>query len=99
MPETTVVSYHTKIARQRTERLRALTKELPPSCEDFFRGIEPTTTVLTRLNYAYDLRLFFGYLSREEPDYLHFTARDFTDEVIANETHRFRAVSGISKLL
>ena len=35
MPETTVVSYHTKIARQRTERLRALTKELPPSCEDF----------------------------------------------------------------
>lgn len=83
MPETTVVSYHTKIARQRTERLRALTKELPPSCEDFFRGIEPTTTVLTRLNYAYDLRLFFGYLSREEPDYLHFTARDFTDEVLS----------------
>ncbi|MFR5870114.1 MAG: tyrosine-type recombinase/integrase, partial [Acutalibacteraceae bacterium] len=33
--------------------------------------------------YAYDLRLFFGYLSREEPDYLHFTARDFTDEVLS----------------
>ena len=81
---TTTVSYHTKIARQRTERLRALIQSLPPCCEDFFRGIEPTTTVLTRLNYAYDLRLFFHYLIDHEDQYLSMSLSDFTDEVLAS---------------
>ena len=57
----TSISYHTKIARQRTERLRTLIQTLPPCCQDFFRGIEPTTTVLTRLIFADDFRLFFHY--------------------------------------
>lgn len=56
------ISYHTRIKRERTERLRELSAQLPPSCRDFFRAKEPTTSVLTRLNYAYDLRLFFNYL-------------------------------------
>lgn len=83
MADLNTVSYHTKVARQRTERLRALTKQLPPSCEDFFRGIEPTTTVLTRLNYAYDLRLFFRYLSENESSYRSLTMEEFTDEILA----------------
>ncbi len=63
------MSYHTEIARERTIRLRQLENELPTFCEDFFRGIEPTTSVLTRLNYAYDLRLFFSYLLEHEPNF------------------------------
>lgn len=43
-------------------RLRELRDQLPEFCEEFFVGIEPTTTTLTRLNYAYDLRIFFDYL-------------------------------------
>ena len=82
LPETNI-SYHTKIARQRTERLRNLTRSLPACCEDFFRGIEPTTTVLTRLNYAYDLRTFFHYLSEHEPDYLHLTMNEFDNQVLS----------------
>lgn len=35
---------------------------LPDFCEDFFVGISPTTTVLTRYNYATDLRIFFDFL-------------------------------------
>ncbi len=38
-------------------------KDLPAFCEEFFVGIEQTTTTLTRLNYAYDLRTFFRFLT------------------------------------
>ncbi|MBR4800234.1 MAG: tyrosine-type recombinase/integrase [Clostridia bacterium] len=44
------------------KRLRSLRDELPEFCEEFFVGIESTTSPLTRLNYAYDLRIFFDYL-------------------------------------
>lgn len=35
---------------------------LPDFCEDYFVGISSQTTVLTRYNYATDLRVFFEYL-------------------------------------
>lgn len=35
---------------------------LPDFCEDFFIGIENQTSPLTRLNYARDLVIFFGWL-------------------------------------
>lgn len=44
------------------KRLRAVRDQLPEFCEEFFVGIEPQTSALTRLNYAYDLRIFFDYL-------------------------------------
>ena len=44
------------------KRLRTIRDELPEFCEEFFVGIEPQTSALTRLNYAYDLRIFFDYL-------------------------------------
>lgn len=45
--------------------LRRLQRELPQSCVDFLIAIESQSSVLTRLNYAYDLRVFFHYLSTE----------------------------------
>lgn len=42
-------------------------KELPPFCKDFFRGIEPRTSSRTRIAYAYDLGVFFGFLIKENP--------------------------------
>ena len=45
------------------ERLRKVLNDLPEICYDFILSIEPSTTPLTRLNYAYDLRTFFRYLS------------------------------------
>ncbi len=44
-------------------RLRELKAELPYFCSEFFVGVENKTTPLTRLNYAYDLRIFFHYLA------------------------------------
>ena len=49
----------------KTEKLRNVLKTLPPFCLDFFRAIEPRTSLLTRINYAYDLRLFFSFLENE----------------------------------
>ena len=58
-------NYYKAIDHERTLRLRELFNELPPFARDFFRSVETTTSALTRLNYAYDLRLFFNYLSTE----------------------------------
>ena len=51
--------YHTQTELERTRRLRELLHELPPCCSDYFIAIEQQTSALTRLSYAYDLKLFF----------------------------------------
>lgn len=38
---------------------------LPDFCQEFFVGIEQQLSALTRLNYAYDLRIFFDFLYKE----------------------------------
>lgn len=45
------------------ERIDGLLKELPFFVEDFLRGVETRTSTLTRLNYCYDLRIYFYFLS------------------------------------
>ena len=44
------------------ERIDKLLKELPPYVEDFLRGVEVRTSTLTRMNYCYDLRIYFHFL-------------------------------------
>lgn len=61
------MNYHAQSDIQRLERLRVLQKDLPIACTDFFRSIAQTTSTLTRLAYAYDFRLFFSYLTSENP--------------------------------
>lgn len=57
--------HHQKQEQLNLRKLRQIIKELPVCCRDFFRGIENNTSILTRIAYAYDLRLFFEYLSLE----------------------------------
>ena len=66
----------TELNVQKTEKLRAVLVTLPKFCLEFFRNIEPQTTLLTRINYAYDLRLFFSFLENElgKPNVNHMTA-------------------------
>lgn len=51
--------------RENIIKIQKIIKPLPPYVADFFVGIETRTSTLTRLNYAYDLRVFFDYLSKE----------------------------------
>lgn len=48
-----------------TTMLRELLKELPPFCQEFFRGIQNDTMVRTRYAYAFDLRIFFRFLVQQ----------------------------------
>ena len=47
------------------ERLNAIVDTLPYYVQDFFVGVELKTSALTRLNYGYDLRVFFDFLSKK----------------------------------
>lgn len=55
--------------RVNSAKLKSVLTELPLFCFDFFTGIEQTTSILTRLNYAYDLRIFFEYMVTELPQF------------------------------
>ncbi len=48
------------------DKIRELLEELPYFCEDFIRGVENRTSTLTRLNYCYDLRIFFDFLANRK---------------------------------
>ena len=67
------------IARNKnvTLKIRELRAELPPFCEEFFIGVESRTTPLTRLAYAYDLRIFFDYLLSYVREYRNYTLDNF----------------------
>lgn len=47
------------------EKLEKIIDNLPYFVQDFFVGIELRTSPLTRLNYGYDLRIFFDFLSKK----------------------------------
>ncbi len=62
-------SYKTQTDIKDTIRLREILGTLPRFASDFFRGISTTTAPSTRLKYAYDLRIFFQYISENNPVY------------------------------
>ena len=72
------LSYAQQISRQRMDVLRESIALLPPMCRQFFRGIEMTTSPLTRIGYAYDLRLFFQFLATQIEQFRREDERAFT---------------------
>ncbi len=54
-------SYNDKINKKQLIQTKKILDTLPFYMADFVRGIEPTTSINTRLEYLYDLRLFFEY--------------------------------------
>jgi len=55
--------YHETQKIKNTVILQERLKTLPHFLREFFRGIGEVTSLRTRLGYAYDLGIFFGYLS------------------------------------
>ena len=78
--------YHSQTQLARTRRLRELLRELPEICSDYFIAIEQQTSPLTRLSYAYDLKLFFQYLSSELPKFGGKPVQEFTIEDVRSVT-------------
>lgn len=71
-------TYHEQIRIDQTLRLREVLKTLPPFAKDFFRAIEPRSSAKTRMNYAYDIRVFFHFLMENNPVYKNYTMDQFT---------------------
>ncbi len=59
-------NYYIDRNRNNMRKLNEILTELPAFCSIFFIGIQDTTTPLTRLNYAVDLKTFFTYITTYE---------------------------------
>lgn len=59
-------SYFDERNEKNVIKIREICDELPGFVTQFFLGIQFRTTPLTRVNYAYDLRIFFDYLSKKK---------------------------------
>lgn len=70
-------NYHEQVNIDNAVKLREHIKTLPKFCSDFFRGIEPNTSSRTRIAYAYDLHVFFGYVKNCNPEYKNIEIREF----------------------
>ena len=64
-------------------RIRELEKDLPSSVTEFMRSIASSTSTLTRLGYAYDLRLFFRFLVAERVRFADLEPWQFTYQDLA----------------
>ncbi|MCL2286384.1 MAG: tyrosine-type recombinase/integrase [Firmicutes bacterium] len=58
-------NYHDQTNAQNILKLRGMLKEFPLFTRDYFMILGDNTSTRTRLGYAYDLKIFFGYLSEE----------------------------------
>ncbi len=70
--------YYQQADIQNTKKLREMLSALPSFCGTFFRGIEQETSSRTRIAYAYDLKVFFEFLIKENPVYREKTVQDIT---------------------
>ncbi len=75
MPETR--TYHEQTQIDQTLRLREVLKTLPPFAKDYFRAMEPKSSAKTRINYAYDIRVFFHFLMESNPSYKNYAVDQF----------------------
>ena len=75
-------AYHTQVDKENTLKLRELLKELPPFARDYFRAMGTTTSSRTRLSYAYDLKVFFQFLLKENPAFQHCSMDDLRVDIL-----------------
>lgn len=78
MPTKDNKTFYQKSARAYTELIRQTLLDQPRVCAEFIRSIDQSTTALTRLGYARDLRLFFQFLVTEIPDFADATPAQWT---------------------
>lgn len=86
MSEVGSVNYFKERNHKNLQKIKEIMKDLPSFCYEFFIGIENRTTPLTRLNYAYDLRIFFDFLTKEIDDFYGKNVKDFEISDLDNLT-------------
>ena len=88
-------NYYLDRNRNNMRKLNDMLIELPQFCSIFFIGIQDTTTPLTRLNYAVDLKTFFNYLVTYETMFYNKPIKNLTisdiDEIDSHCVERYMA--------
>ena len=72
------MEYSKEVNNKLTERLRELLDELPPFCKEFFRASANSRLIRTRVAYAYDLKVFFKYLTEENDKFMGRSIKSLT---------------------
>lgn len=82
-------NYFSKRDEDNVLKIREIRKNLPAFCGEFFRGIEPYTTPLTRLGYARDIKIFLDFLIGEVEEFFQkpILQFDIDDLNKVNSTH------------
>ncbi len=81
-----MATYHEQSTQNDTLKLRRLIQDLPSFTFEFFRGIEHTTSSKTRIAYAYDLHVFFTFLTTQLNAFKAYTIEDFPIKALENVT-------------
>ena len=75
-------TYHEQKKIEYTQKLRDVLSTMPTFCKDFFRAIDQTASAKTKLSYAYDIRLFFNYISETNPLYKNKAITEYKIEML-----------------
>lgn len=87
-------NYYDQFNREKYDKFNEILDQLPYFCNEYFTGIDMRTSVLTKLNYATDLAIFFdflvhkvrGFVGKEAVD---ITLKDLDEFVTATEIEYF----------
>lgn len=82
------MSYKKILEKQLSIKLKKVINELPFFCKEFFISISQTTSARTRLGYAYDLRVFLTFLSKEIEPFCNKEINKFTIDDIKQINYR-----------
>ena len=80
-------TYYLNRNRNNLRQLNLLLDELPSFCSVYFVGMSTTTTPLTRLGYARDLKTFFNYIVSFEPAFRRKQIKTLEIEDLNNVTN------------
>ncbi len=58
-------NYYKEREKNCIQRIDKMLEDMPPMASEFIMGITEYTSPLTRLNYTYDLRIFFDFLTKK----------------------------------
>ncbi len=70
------MNYHDQVNKENIEKLRELLATLPSFCKMYFRGMNDTMASRTKIAYAYDLRVFFEFLHKNNSEVSKYEMKD-----------------------
>ena len=75
-------NYHDELNKKNVIKLRELLDSLPSFCKMYFRGMNDTISSRTKIAYAYDLRVFFEFLYKNNSYVQKFDMKDIPMTVL-----------------